>query len=327
MLYRCVNCGGNVVYDPAKKKMVCLSCGGSDCQELVPSQEPVICINCGSQIPYTEYQSAGRCPSCGTYLLRDDKVNYPYGADVILPFKISKHEAEEKLRNEFGKKLFIPGTFLSQKTLEALKGVYVPFWMYDYDSDVAYEAIGTKVRSWTSGDKRYTETSYFDVGRSLHVNYEGIPVDASIAMEDGIMDLMEPYNYKELMQHDNKYLSGFDAETYNMPPNEVEPRAQAKAEKANRDWVRSTTTGYSSLTNERFRNNNRLTGTKFGLMPVWVYEYRFQGKNYKFYVNGQTGKCVGTEPKSMSKAVGLTALLFGAAFVLLDGLSMLLGEL
>ena len=134
MLYRCVNCGGNVVYDPAKKKMVCLSCGGSDCQELVPSQEPVICINCGSQIPYTEYQSAGRCPSCGTYLLRDDKVNYPYGADVILPFKISKHEAEEKLRNEFGKKLFIPGTFLSQKTLEALKGVYVPFWMYDYDS-------------------------------------------------------------------------------------------------------------------------------------------------------------------------------------------------
>ena len=116
MLYRCVNCGGNVVYDPAKKKMVCLSCGGSDCQELVPSQEPVICINCGSQIPYTEYQSAGRCPSCGTYLLRDDKVNYPYGADVILPFKISKHEAEEKLRNEFGKKLFIPGTFLSQTT-------------------------------------------------------------------------------------------------------------------------------------------------------------------------------------------------------------------
>ena len=41
------------------------------------------------------------------------------------------------------------------------------------------------------------------------MNYEGIPVDASIAMEDGIMDLMEPYNYKELMQHDNKYLSGF----------------------------------------------------------------------------------------------------------------------
>ena len=59
MLYRCVNCGGNVVYEPSKKKMICQSCGGDECQEVVPSENPVVCINCGSQIPYTEFQSAG----------------------------------------------------------------------------------------------------------------------------------------------------------------------------------------------------------------------------------------------------------------------------
>ena len=327
MLYRCVNCGGNVVYEPSKKKMICLSCGGDECQEVVPSQDPVICINCGSQIPYTEFQSAGRCPACGTYLLRDDKVTYPYGADVVLPFKISKHEAEDKLKDEFGKKLFIPGTFLSQKTLEKMKGIYVPFWMYDYDSNVDYHATGTKVRTWTSGDKRYTETSYFDVARKLHINYEGIPVDASIAMEDGIMDLMEPYDYTALIKHDNKYLSGFEAETYNMTPDEVEPRANEKADKANRGWIREYTSGYDTLINEMFNSNNRQTGTKFALMPVWMYEYRFQGKNYKFYVNGQTGKCVGTSPRSTAKAMGLTALLWLAGFACLGGLSMLLGVL
>ena len=327
MLYRCVNCGGNVVYEPSKKKMICLSCGGDECQEVVPSQDPVICINCGSQIPYTEFQSAGRCPACGTYLLRDDKVTYPYGADVVLPFKISKHEAEDKLKDEFGKKLFIPGTFLSQKTLEKMKGIYVPFWMYDYDSNVDYHATGTKVRTWTSGDKRYTETSYFDVARKLHINYEGIPVDASIAMEDGIMDLMEPYDYTALIKHDNKYLSGFEAETYNMTPDEVEPRANEKADKANRGWVREYTSEYDTLINEMFNSNNRQTGTKFALMPVWMYEYRFQGKNYKFYVNGQTGKCVGTAPRSTAKAMGLTALLWLAGFACLGGLSMLLGVL
>lgn len=327
MLYRCVNCGGNVVYEPSKKKMICLSCGGDECQEVVPSENPVVCINCGSQIPYTEFQSAGRCPACGTYLLRDDKVTYPYGADVVLPFKISKHDAEDKLKDEFGKKLFIPGTFLSQKTLEKMKGIYVPFWMYDYDSNIDYHATGTKVRTWTSGDKRYTETSYFDVARKLHVDYEGIPVDASIAMEDGIMDLMEPYDYTALIKHDNKYLSGFEAETYNMTPDEVEPRANEKADKANRGWVREYTSGYDTLINEMFNSNNRQTGTKFALMPVWMYEYRFQGKNYKFYVNGQTGKCVGTAPRSTAKAMGLTALLWLAGVVCLGGLSMLLGVL
>lgn len=315
------------MYDPAKKKMVCLSCGGTDCQEIVPSPQPVICNNCGSQIPYTEFQSAGRCPSCGTYLLRDDKVTYPYGADVILPFKISKHEAEEKLKNEFGKKLFVPSSFLSRKTLEKMRGVYVPFWMYDFDSNVDYHAVGTKVRTWTSGDRRYTETSYFDVARKLHVNYEGIPVDASIAMEDGIMDLMEPYDYSELIGHDNKYLSGFESETYNMNPDDVASRARNKADKANRGWIHEYTSGYDTLTSESFSSNNRQTGTRFALMPVWVYEYRFQGQNYKFYVNGQTGKCVGTAPRSTGRAVGFTAILFAAGFACLEGLSLLLGVL
>lgn len=322
-----MNCGGNVVYDPKKKIMSCLSCGGEECQEIVPAQEPTICVNCGSQIPYTEFQSAGRCPSCGTYLLRDNFVEYPYGADVVLPFKISKYEAEDKLKNEFGKKLFIPGTFLSRKTLEKLRGVYVPFWLYDFDSDIDYHAIGTKVRSWTSGDKRYTETSYFDVARKLHVNYEGIPVDASIAMEDGMMDLMEPYNYGELISHDNKYLSGFEAETYNMTPDQAAPRAQEKADKANHGWVAKTTDGYATLTGERMNSRNKQTASRFALMPVWIYEYRFQGKNYKFYVNGQTGKCVGTAPRSAKKAIGLTALTFAASMAGIGGLSLLLGVL
>ena len=194
-------------------------------------------------------------------------------------------------------------------------------------SNVDYQAVGTKVRTWTSGDKRYTETSYFDVARKIHVNYQGIPVDASIAMEDGIMDLMEPYDYAELIKHDNKFLSGFEAETYNMPPDQLASRAQEKADKANRGWIREYTSGYDTLTSERFTSNNRQTGTKFALMPVWVYEYRFQNQNYKFYVNGQTGKCIGTPPRSIGKAVGLTALVMASVFIGLDGLSLLLGVL
>ncbi len=187
MIYKCVNCGGNVVFDPQSGHMKCLSCGGSDCEQSIPSETPMICPSCGSQITYrNEYGSAGKCPACGTFLIRDDFVVYPYGPDMILPFKFSKHLAEEKLKEEFGKKLFLPADFLSTKTLEKLRGVYVPFWIYDFDSNVDYTAIGTKVRTWTSGDRRYTETSYFDVYRKLHIKYNGIPVDASVEMPESL---------------------------------------------------------------------------------------------------------------------------------------------
>ena len=327
MIYRCVNCGGNVIYEPKEGKMKCLSCGGDECQEMIPAQLPDTCVNCGMQIPFSQFASAGRCPACGTYLIRDNMVSYPYGPDIIIPFKISKQDAENLLKKEFGKKLFLPGSFLSEKTLESMRGVYVPFWMYDYNSDIEYSAVGTKVRHWTSGDRRYTETSYFNVSRRLHVNYDGIPVDASIAMDDTIMDLMEPYAYEQIQNHDNKFLSGFDSETYNMSPEQLQPRAVQKVNKSNREWIAHHTSGYTTLTQERFNTNNQPTGNKFALLPVWVYEYRYNGENYKFYVNGQTGKCVGKAPLSLGKAVGLTALLFGSMLVSLNGLALLLGVL
>ena len=144
MIYKCMNCGGNVVYDPQSGHMKCMSCGGSDCEQSIPSETPMICPACGTQITYrNEYGSAGKCPACGVPIIRDDFIVYPYGPDVILPFKVSKRDAEEKLKQEFGKKLFLPSDFLSTKTLERLRGVYVPFWLYDFDTNVDYKAVGT----------------------------------------------------------------------------------------------------------------------------------------------------------------------------------------
>ena len=276
MIYKCVNCGGNVVFDPQSGHMKCLSCGGSDCEQSIPSETPMICPSCGSQITYrNEYGSAGKCPACGTFLIRDDFVVYPYGPDMILPFKFSKHLAEEKLKEEFGKKLFLPADFLSTKTLEKLRGVYVPFWIYDFDSNVDYTAIGTN-------------------------------------------------GYDALLKHDNKFMSGFEAEVYNYTPDQLSGRAVKKINDTSMEWAKSEASGYNSLLTKNMNANNQLLGNKFALMPVWIYEYRYQGQNYMFYVNGQTGKCVGTPPRSVSRAIGLTAAFAASVAACASGIAMLL---
>lgn len=40
----------------------------------------------------------------------------------------------------------------------------------------------------------------------MHASYDNIPVDASFEMNDSIMDLMEPYDYKQLMDFNPIYL-------------------------------------------------------------------------------------------------------------------------
>ena len=176
--------------------------------------------------------------------------------------------------------------------------MYVPFWMYDYDANYDYHGTGKKIRTWTSGNKQYTETKVFDVHRNMDIDFDKLPVDASIKMKDDVMDLMEPYDYKALTTFAPLYMSGFDGEVYNFTPEQLEGRAREKASRYSEKLMNDTLAGYSSITPINKNLNLQPSGTNYSLLPVWQYNYSYNGKIYDFYVNGQTGKIVGELPTS-----------------------------
>lgn len=316
MQFKCVNCGGNVIYDPASGHMICASCNAQDSEEIVNQEDCYACPSCGGKLTVDEYTSATRCEYCGAYSIIDEKITYPYGPDLVLPFRFTKEQATELLRKTFKDKLFCPNDFLSQRTLEQLEGDYVPFWMYSYDTHAVWSGIGIKVRSWTTGNTEYTETSKYQVHRELDIVYKRIPVDASVKMPDDVMDTMEPYEYKDLEEFKPKYMSGFCGETYNQKPDEIESRAKKKAEADTEAWVQSTITGYNSTTSVKRNYVYTPTKREFALMPVWRYVYRYHNKNYEYYINGQTGKLYGTLPKSLGKVLFTGGTLFAGLILL-----------
>ena len=52
-----------------------------------------------------------------------------------------------------------------------------------------------------------------------------------------------------------------------------------------------------------FRSNIRLenSSVKYALLPVWLLSTKWNGKNFLFAMNGQTGKLVGELPVSMGR--------------------------
>lgn len=198
MLFKCKNCGGNTVYSPEKGRMHCPHCESTDSEEKIGDDSLTQCVNCGAPLQLSEYTSACRCGHCGTYLIFDERVSAPYEPRMVLPFCVGKRMAVERMEQEFSNRLFAPSDFMSTKSLEKMEGIYVPFWLYDYDVDYDFAGEGTKVRTWTSGDTQYTETSYYEVIRKMDADFERVPVDASYVMADGIMDLMEPIIIRSL---------------------------------------------------------------------------------------------------------------------------------
>lgn len=311
MIFKCKNCSGNVIYSPEHKKMYCPYCDSEESQERAMEEcDKQLCPNCGGEITVEEHTSALQCQYCDHYIILNDRVEGEYLPKKIIPFKLSKDMVKNALRERFKKATFAPTDFLSEARLNSMVGEYVPFWMYDYGVNCTYHAEGVKVRTWTTGDIQHTETSYYDVIRDMNIGYKEIPVDASVKMPDGIMDLLEPYNYGEFVAFKPEYMSGFTAEKFNMEADMVEFRANDKMSSSASTILRNSVSGYTRL-NERSKNISvRNKAHNYNLLPAWKYLYTYNDKLYPFYVNGQTGKIVGSVPVSQKKVFAYGATLF-----------------
>lgn len=179
----------------------------------------------------------------------------------------------------------------------------VPFWLYDYSARTMMSANANKVRTTRRGDTEYTYTDHFDVYRDVSAEFQRIPADASEKMPDEQMDMLEPYNYSEITDFAMPYLSGYLSEKYNYTADEIQSRAKKRADSYITQIARDSITGYSSVIvrNNSISMNGR--GSEYALLPVWMLNFRYNNKEFHFYLNGQTGKIVADRPISAGKAV------------------------
>lgn len=326
MIFKCKNCGGNSVYSPEKKMMYCPFCDSENSDERQYEHAQMqLCPNCGGEVTYTEHTSALQCPYCDHYIILDERVEGVYTPRKIIPFQYSKEMVKNLIREKFKKCTFAPTDFLSEVRLNTITGQYIPFWMYDYHTRCLFQGEGVKRRSWVSGNTEYTEHAYYHVVRDMSIEFAGIPADASLKMPDGIMDLLEPYNYKELVPFQPEYLSGFLGEKYNITSDLLESRAHAKMESSAAAMLQQSITGYSSMNAANRSITAPAPDTEFDLLPVWVYRYTYKDQEYPFYVNGQTGKIIGKTPVSSAKvwAYGATLWACLTAIIVMIGYLLL----
>lgn len=329
MIFKCKNCGGNVIYSPEKRGMFCPYCDseGSEERKDYADSDMRICPNCGGEVPVREHTAATQCPYCDNYLILNERVEGAYEPKLIIPFQFGKENCKKAIRDKFKKCLFAPTDFLSEVRLNSMQGTYVPFWFYDYDTNCDFQGEGTKVSSWTAGNTQYTETSYYNVVRNMDMEFQKIPVDASVDMPDNVMDLMEPYGYNQLEAFKPEYMSGFYAEKYNMTSDLVESRAKQKMESDARELLKNSYGGYSHMKVNRQNIQVNRSSVNYGLLPVWKYMYRYKNEDYPFYVNGQTGKIVGTAPISKGKVWVYAGTIWGCLtiiMILVNGILCLL---
>lgn len=334
--YKCANCGSDMQFDADTGNLACPSCGQQENIENYPEElitatfaedevKEYHCENCGAVLITEAETAATNCSYCGAAVVIAERLSGHLAPAKVIPFTISKEEAIKAFRKWCRKGLLTPKGFMTADRIKSITGMYVPFWLYDLNSKVQVNAVGTKVRTYTSGDYIYTETKYYDAFRDINLDYMKIPVDASEKMNDVLMDRLEPYPYDQLKSFKTPYLAGYIAEKYNYTDEELLPRAKDKVNGYIESYVQSTLTGYQTVSVKQKTVNTRNVKSYYVLLPVWMVSYDYEQTEHIFAMNGQTGKVVGKPPISTAKVALWFSGIASGVFFALKGLSYMMG--
>ncbi len=259
------------------------------------------CPSCGAELICDASTAATSCPYCGNPTVVPGQFSGALKPEFVIPFKLSKDDAVRALKNHYKGKPFLPRSFTSGNHIQEIKGVYVPFWLFDGEAEGSAHFETTISHTHRQGDEEITQTQHFDVFRAGSIAFEKIPVDASSKMPDDHMDSIEPYDYTELKPFSTAYLPGFLADRFDISAEQSSQRADQRCENTLNAALEASISGYNTCVRTGGFTHLRRGRVHYALLPVWMLNTKWNGKDYLFAMNGQTGRLVGDLPMSWGK--------------------------
>jgi DNA-directed RNA polymerase subunit RPC12/RpoP len=340
----CVNCGAELLYAPGTTELVCEYCGHRE--EIIPlenqfeelelkeylsnmgsqshREEVTIlhCKNCGANQHVEENYKSLKCVYCSSPLIVEDARKEDWilpGA--VLPFQIDQKKAHQTFKTWVNSLWFAPNKLKKAAiSPENTKGLYLPYWTFDaqlyadytgqrgdyYYVSVPYTTTQNGKTVRRTRQERRTRWSYAQ--GTIKGFVDDTLIKASYQRSGSIPQSIARWNLQKLKPFDNSYLSGFITEKYTIPLEKGHLKSNQQARLIAERWARRDIGGDTQrvtsidvkLTEETFKHI---------LLPVYVSSYKYKGKQYNFFVNGQTGEISGQRPYSFWKIFLLIILI------------------
>ena len=346
---KCKGCGGHVEFVPGTSSLKCPSCGleniiesmveiGADAEEIdletylenyVKEQESIEvhelkCGSCAAQLQFDEHTVSGKCPYCDSpFVTSKSEIRDVMKPQYILPFAIDDKKATERFRKWVSGLWFAPSDFKKRLQIaEKFKGMYLPFWTYDCDTQSAYTAEISKTVTHSAmsreeeDDREESTTERETVRGKIQHSFNDVVVSGTKSLPANILNTLAPWELEAITHYDERLLKGFCSETYQIDVKEAFNHAKAMMKKGIEGLIKSKHMGMN-IEIKSIKTTYSKPSFKHVSLPVWVSSFSYDGKLYQFAVNARTGKVQGQRPVSYMKIAMLAApiLIAVGAFV------------
>jgi len=338
----CDNCGAHLEFSAGKQALECPYCGTVSTvkhkEHYKPPEEKdflaapahtgwavdVIstkCDGCGATI--SSKSRSGECAFCGSPYIK----TIPPNPNIIrpehlIPFRIDNRYATNAFRTWLGQGFFRPSDLAQVARMNKLKGVYVPFWTYDCGTNSRWTAQSGyyyyETESYTTYEqgqritktRQVRKTRWVPSSGSRSDSYNDVLIVASRGLDYHLVLKIYPFHLGYLIPYKPEYLSGWQAEDYNI---DVRHGWGIAKDQVQQDEYRKCGSEVPGDTHRFLRVNTSYSNITYKhiLLPVWIASYHYKNKLYHFLINGQTGEVQGYKPISWLKVGAVAAAICG----------------
>ena len=331
---KCKDCGANLKYLPGTPYLNCEYCGAKneieqeateiiendfesflnekahleDKQEIVT----VKCTNCAASTTLQPNVTSSTCPYCDTPLVvTNASTSSIIKPSYVLPFKIDRKDATQKFVGWAGSLWFAPNKLklYAQQSAEKLNGLYMPYWTYDTNTVSDYTGMRGEYyyvsESYTDSEGRtqtrqVQRTRWWPASGTVHNEFDDVLVVSSTSLPENLANELEPWDLPELVAYNDRYLSGFITESYQVDLKTGFEKAKQRIQPVIRSTVERDIGGDVQRVTSIHSEYNDIT-FKHILLPVWLSSYKYKDKVYRFLINARTGEVQGERPYSAAK--------------------------
>lgn len=278
------------------------------------------CQNCSSTITLDPGTRSYICPFCeSTYVVELPADPSRQRPEFIVGFALTPEQAWEKFQAWLRRGSWVrPLNLREVQAPDRLRGVYLPFWSFSMLARCKWSAtIGeywyrTETYSVTVNGKRetrtrtVTETEWWPLRGRFQRYYFGYLITASKGLSQDLAQRLMPYHLAAAKRYEPYFLAGWTSEEYSLPRDAALAHCQYEFQaRAGRDIAAFLPGDVQRDLHYEVQYED--TSSDLFLLPTYLLTYMYQGQQYHFVMNGQTGEFYGERPLSWMR-IGLYAL-------------------
>jgi LSD1 subclass zinc finger protein len=334
----CSSCGALLKFKPGTRHLSCEYCGAENeisapetagsvqetklddflaktfAHEESMEVATVKCDSCHAISTFESGRSSDHCPFCGAPLvLRGGTTATIHKPQYVLPFGIDEKKSRDGFRKWLKSLWFAPNDLRHYAdSAGRLTGMYLPFWTFDCSTRTRYTGqrgehyYVTENHTVVENGKTVTRTRqvqkvrWYPASGTVSNAFDDILIEASTSLKKDKLRALEPWDLNNLVPFNDKYLSGFRTETYQVDVKTGYHEAKARMEPVIENAIRRDIGGNQQMIH--YANTTYSNPTfKHILLPVWLSTYRYKRRVYQFLINARTGEVQGERPFSAAK--------------------------